>query len=343
MRIIPAPKGSLVTGAHASTHSLGGTDPIAGGLLSVTYSPTNYTPKNGTGFTSGQLLGHLSGIDSALALATGDKLVAISATDTSPGTLSTKLTSSATTPISFSTINANGNEQLELSVNADALHINFVPTSYAPDITPPSATLTTDLAAHLAGIDRTLLGALTLPPTAPPPTGLGLVVYNPVGGGVTDTGVKFYGNNAGNPTSSPPAPADLYYDTGIGMQMQFDAASNSWLSIETATFAFGRNGATAPGQYYRGINGAVMSDKIGWYAAHNGIVTSVTYTRLATTPATFEIVLSGIVVGSFSTTAAKGEAILNFNFNVGDVIAIRNSLSGSTTDVQGWVKVKWRA
>jgi hypothetical protein len=42
-------------------------------------------------------------------------------------------------------------------IDGDHLDVDYTPTNYAPDITPPEAAHVDDLAAHLAGIDNALL------------------------------------------------------------------------------------------------------------------------------------------------------------------------------------------
>jgi len=159
-------------------------------------------------------------------------------------------------------------------------------------------------------------------------------------------GVTYYGVSSGNPTPTASGfqDGDKYYDTGIDKEMRYDATRSKWLSVETAYIQTGRNFNTAPGQYYRGINGLVMSATTGYPAFHDGTVVAFGYTRDDSDAATFEIVSGGTNVATLASSAVKGkDNALNGDFSEDDVLAIRNaSGSNTTTDVMAWVAVKWR-
>lgn len=163
--------------------------------------------------------------------------------------------------------------------------------------------------------------------------------------GAVVNGIRHYGKLAADPVG-PPAPADgdTYYNTALRMNMVYDGFRSKWLSVESGEFVFGRNGATAVGQYYRSVNNRVMSATLGWYAMRAGTVVSMTYTRSDNDAATFEIVRNGVLIHSVASAAIGGRDIaINADFNFGDVIAVRNRNPGNTTsDVTGWVRVKWR-
>jgi hypothetical protein len=51
-----------------------------------------------------------------------------------------------------------------------------------------------------------------------------------------------YASSATDPTTPAPVDGDRYYNTNLEMWMFYSGSRSKWLSIETATFQFGRNG-----------------------------------------------------------------------------------------------------
>lgn len=168
---------------------------------------------------------------------------------------------------------------------------------------------------------------------------LGAATYYAIpGGGRTD-----YGALATDPVAVP-ADGDKYYNTSLQMEMRYDALRSKWLSVESTEFLFGRDGNTNLGQYYRTSDGRVMSAALGWYAVRSGTVVSLGYTRTDADAATFEITSNGATIASVASSATGGRDItLNANFSFGQVLAARNAAAGNvTSDVVGWIRVKWR-
>lgn len=164
--------------------------------------------------------------------------------------------------------------------------------------------------------------------------------------GAVVNGVRNYGKLGADPAVGPaPTDGDTYYNTALRMQMTYDGFRSKWLSVESNKYFFGRNGATATGQYYRTIDGRVMSATLGWYADFSGTVVSVTYTRSDNDAATFEIVRNGVVIGTLASAATGGRTVaINADFSFGDVLAVRNAAGGNvTSDVVGTIRVRWRA
>ncbi len=346
-RIIPKPKSTSGGGGapdpHAFTHISGGSDEIDGDRLDVDYSPTNYTPIVTAPATAlDQLTAHLAGIDAALT-SSGDELVKISATDTTAGYLEDKLVAATGTPLFFTVINGGGDEDLELSIDADNLTIDFSPTNYTPDDSIGEADAVTDLSAHLAGIDNFAGTAIVGPgPTVPD---FGIVVFDGTGGyTVQENGLRNYGSSATDPVSPSPSDGDIYYNTSLRMQMEYDGLRSKWLSTETATFMFGRNGNVSSGQYYRGINGRVLSSSIGFYGLRNGTIVSIAYSRTDSDAATFGITASGTTIATLASSATSGRQLTtDADFSFGSILAARNEAgSAPTSNVQGWVRIKWR-
>jgi len=147
-----------------------------------------------------------------------------------------------------------------------------------------------------------------------------------------------------DPSGITPGPGDYYYNSSLQMEMQYDPLRTKWLSSEAIDFVFGRNGNTNVGQYYRTVNGRVMSASLGWYAVRSGTVVSLGYTRGDSDAATFEITANGAQIATVASAATGGRDItLDADFTFGQVLAARNQAGGSvTSDVTGWIRVKWR-
>jgi len=170
--------------------------------------------------------------------------------------------------------------------------------------------------------------------------------YNAAGtSGVVSNGIRNYGKSIADPAAGPaPTDGDSYYNTALRMPMVYDGLRAKWLSVETTEFMFGRNGATAPNQYYRTVDGRVMSATIGWYAIRSGTVVSMGYTRSDLDAATFDIMRSGVLLHGVPSAAISGRDIaINADFTFGDVLAVMNRAGGNvTSDAVGWIRVKWR-
>ncbi len=109
--------------------------------------------------------------------------------------------------------------------------------------------------------------------------------------GVVVNTIRNYGKLGTDPAIGPAATdGDTYYNTALRMPMVYDGLRSKWMSVESNEFTFGRNGHTAVGQYYRTVDGRVMSSTLGWYAIRSGTVVSLAYTRTDIDAATFEIV-----------------------------------------------------
>jgi hypothetical protein len=161
---------------------------------------------------------------------------------------------------------------------------------------------------------------------------------------VTRAGGKFP-PSATDPSSPTPAEGDTYYNTDLEMTMQYDGYRSKWLSIESETLQFGRNGTTLAGGYYRGINGIVLSATRGYPAFHDGTVVALGYTRDDSDAATFEVTANGVGFSELSSSATSGKTTsLDDDFSEDDILALRNKAGSNTTDfVQGWIKLRWRA
>ena len=72
-----------------------------------------------------------------------------------------------------------------------------------------------------------------------------------------------YGVLAINPTGTTPGAGDYYFNSSLQMEMTFDGLRSKWLSVESAEFVFGREGNTNTSQFYRTVDGRVMSSTLG--------------------------------------------------------------------------------
>jgi hypothetical protein len=126
--------------------------------------------------------------------------------------------------------------------------------------------------------------------------------------------------------------------------MEYDGSRSKWLSVSENVLKAGRSGNTAAGSYYRGMDSLILSATTGFTAWFNGTVIAIGYTRTDTDAATFEVTANGTSIASLASSAVSGvTAASNGNFVAGDVLAVRNAAGGNTTsDVQVWVRVKWR-
>jgi len=163
--------------------------------------------------------------------------------------------------------------------------------------------------------------------------------------------ITHYGVSAGNPTatSSGFQAGDKYYDSNLNMEMRYDSSRSKWLSLESVIFQFGRNGNVNQNQYYRAINGRILSATIGFHAENNGTLVALGYTRTDSDVAVFDVVSGGVSFVTLDSSAATGtnssgrSTTLNADFTAGGILAVKNQAgSNTTTNVQAWFKIKFR-
>lgn len=177
-------------------------------------------------------------------------------------------------------------------------------------------------------------------------TGATAVIINSGTEQVQVDGVTYYGNSAGNPAARGGGfqDGDHYYDTTLHLEMRYDGSRVKWLSVESDMFQINRTGTTTAGNYYQ-IGNLSMSATLGFSAQFNGTIVSFSYTRSDADAATFDIVEGGASRATLASSATSGRSTaLNGDFTAGGILAVRNQAGGNTTsDVIGWVRVKWRA
>jgi len=175
----------------------------------------------------------------------------------------------------------------------------------------------------------------------------GLVRFNGTTGKILEeVGLRNYGASATDPATPTPAEGDVYFNTALDMQMFYDSSRSKWLSVETGEIHFGRNGNVGAGAFYRGVDRRAFTSTIGRNAEYNGTIVSLTYTRSDTSSATFEVTANGtlITTASLLSSAVKGENLsINGDFSAGQILGVRNQSGGTqTSNIQGWVRFRWR-
>lgn len=159
-------------------------------------------------------------------------------------------------------------------------------------------------------------------------------------------GRRYYGVLTADPVSPAPSNGDTYYNSDMDMEMYYDNDRGKWLSVESAYIPFGRSGGTGSGVFYRYIDGIAFSSTQGWVAENNGTVVGIGYTRTDSDSATFEVTAGGTLItgATLASAATSGKTkTLNADFSEDDILGVRNQSGGNTTSqVHGWVKIKWR-
>jgi len=137
---------------------------------------------------------------------------------------------------------------------------------------------------------------------------------------------------------------DRYFNTLLGMEMQYDIVCGKWLSSATFPLHAERNGTTSAGAYYRGSDGRAMSATRGLTAKHRGTVVSINYTRDTNLPATFEVTASGTPIAELVSVETSGfYNHLCGDFEQGDVLAVRNKAGGNPTQYASVdLEIRWR-
>ena len=158
-------------------------------------------------------------------------------------------------------------------------------------------------------------------------------------------GYRHYAASATDPVSPTPSEGDIYYNTTLEMEMRYDGSRSKWLSTEVLTLQFGRSGSTSPGAYYRGINGMALTSTRGYSAHFNGTIVSMSITRSDTDSATFEVEANGSSIATLASSSVNDrDSALDADFSQDQVLSFKNQTGGNTTsNVQGWCRVKWRA
>lgn len=153
-----------------------------------------------------------------------------------------------------------------------------------------------------------------------------------------------YPDSAVDPSSNLAKDGDHYYNTTLGMEMQYDETRGKWLSVHGEPIHAGRDGSVAAGAYFNTTDGLTMSSTRGHTAKFNGTVISMSYTRDNTDSATFEVTADGSTIAELVTSTASGYTNgLDGDFSQGDIVALRNKTgSNSMSYISVTFEVRWR-
>ena len=206
-------------------------------------------------------------------------------------------------------------------IDGDKIDVTYDPDLYTP--TPSGSTWDDEdcLAGHLDGINEQLKAD------------------HEIGGHF------HYAQGSADPSSPTPTEGDRYWNEVLHQEMRYDASRGKFLSVESVTIQFGRNGFVAPGSFYKGVDGLAMASGTGFPAFHSGTVVGIGYTRDDTDSATFQVLADGVSIAELLASGVLNEVdvSLDGDFDPGEVLSVKNKSGGSTTkDVQGWVKLRWR-
>lgn len=156
------------------------------------------------------------------------------------------------------------------------------------------------------------------------------------------SGPKRYPNSATDPVSPAPAAGDIYYNTALEMQMQYDASRSKWLSVASDVFWGSDLGALTSGTYLQAGN-VRMSATLGYTAMYAGTVVALGYTRSDSDASSWQVTSNGSTISTVATSATSGQStVLNNNFVQGAVLGIRNGGANTMSNTTVWVRIKWR-
>jgi hypothetical protein len=174
-----------------------------------------------------------------------------------------------------------------------------------------------------------------------------------VTGGTTQLhGQRYFGASAGPPAAvglPSPTTGDRYFDTNIGAEMYYDS-TNWWLTVETYSFEFGRNGTVPVGGFFRRTDGKAMTASIGELARYDGTLVGLTISRNVP-PAgyntSYAVMANGtnLAVHTINGTATYGNFTTRNNFSQNQVLSVGvDTVSTHEADggTLGTVYYKWR-
>lgn len=147
----------------------------------------------------------------------------------------------------------------------------------------------------------------------------------------TLNGIRFYPSSATDHTTPTPTDGDMYYNTAINCAMRYDGSRSKWLSVETGTYIAGRNGNTAAGSFYRGMDGLTFGTNIG-YSIPKGTLVYLSLSKTDSNNTTLEVVVDTTQIATLVCNGAGNfiNTTMNANFNAG-LLKFRNLSSGATT------------
>jgi len=173
----------------------------------------------------------------------------------------------------------------------------------------------------------------------------GRIVAVDAGGGQVVPGVSAYPPAATDPVSPAPSGGDTYYNTALDELMVYNATRLKWLSAATYTYQSGRNGNTAAGSFYRGVNGMVLDAVNRGIPCPKGTLVSAAWSRTDATAATLDVLNNGVSAATLASAAAGATRNDTVNADVAvGLLSFQNQAGGTqTSNVQIVVLLKRRA
>jgi hypothetical protein len=144
-------------------------------------------------------------------------------------------------------------------------------------------------------------------------------------------GVRNYPTDTVDPTDPVPVDGDRYYNTVLHANLTYDGSRSKWVTTTSSRVEGGRNGNTAAGSFYRGVDGITFGANIG-VPVNAGTVTGLSWTRTDSDLATLEVLVDSTVVCELASAAAGVvvDNTLNADFAAG-LMKFRNKVGGNTT------------
>jgi len=156
-------------------------------------------------------------------------------------------------------------------------------------------------------------------------------------------GTRYYTPSATDPVLPTPSDSDKYYNTVLEENMYYDSSRSKWLSYSSQAYMGGRLNNTAPGSFYRGIDGLTFGPDIG-YSVSKGTLVSLSLSKTDSGNSTLEVVIDNTQIATLVTNGAGRfiDTSINADFNPG-LLKFRNLSSGTaTSNVQITAVIKRR-
>ncbi len=179
-----------------------------------------------------------------------------------------------------------------------------------------------------------------------PPSSLdrGILIFDGTTGKlVQDSTHRLYADSATDPTAPSPTIGDRYYNTVLNELLFFDGARAKFLSMSSHSLQAGRNGNTAAGSFYRGVDGLALNGTTRGIPVPKGTLISSSWSRTDADPATLDVLVSGAVIASLASSAvgAVRDDTIDANFLAGNM-SFQNRLAGGNTTSNAQILVHYK-
>jgi hypothetical protein len=170
------------------------------------------------------------------------------------------------------------------------------------------------------------------------------IMESTAGEGVNLNGSRVFVASATDPTPGTVAvDGDRYFNTALGMSMHYDGTRAKWLSDQAVYMEYSYNGSRAIGMYF--AEGTLtMTAAYGRCLPRNATIVGMGYTSESNVLSTYWVVEGGVWRASLAAAGFSGFTnATNANVSAGGILSTMNSNPGvSTSDITGWVKLRWR-